>query len=362
MSPNIMLAFVTALIASCVLTPLCRRLAPALGFVDKPNARKLHLAPMPLLGGLAIYVASVLAILFFAGDFLSELWGIVAGATLVMAVGLLDDRGLLHHQIKLMLAMPVAAVLVLLSGVHLNLFSEWFGEGFVSLLADNVLAVIWIVGITASFSIFDHMDGLCAGIAAIAAAFFVILSGIDGQLVQGIIAAAVFGAALGFLRWNFKPAKLFMGDSGAMFLGFMMAVLGLMVRIPGQSALNDLVIAVLVLGVAVFDTLLVIVSRTRRGLVPFASPGKDHTAHRLANLGLGQRNAVIVLYLFGLIFGGLAILVSGWFPPASYAVIGAIAVGVVVAILTLERVPYERQEKTQELQQPNESAPVTIGQ
>src|SRR5579885_1812238 len=195
--------------------------------VDLPGPRKVHLQPIPLLGGVAMYAAVVLAVLFsFSGPARSQIMGILLGATVVAAVGIMDDRGLLHHQVKLFLGMPLAAVILLLSGVHAHVFGVLIG-GRAGYALDAALTVFWVVGITASFSIFDHMDGLCAGVAAVASAFFALLALISGQALVTVLAAAVLGAATGFLRWNFKPAKIFMGDGGAMFLGFLMATLGL---------------------------------------------------------------------------------------------------------------------------------------
>lgn len=340
------LALLLSAAASFVLTPIVRQLAFKLGLVDQPNARKLHQTPMPLMGGLAIYLATVSCIVIFADKTNpAELVAILAGATLVFVVGLLDDRGLLHHQIKLMVAMPIAALVLILSGVHFTLFSSNQSSDTLLVLADDLLSLIWIVGITASFSIFDHMDGLCAGVAGIAAAVFMLFAVLSRQPFVAIIAAAVCGAALGFLRWNFHPAQIFMGDAGAMFLGFMMAVLSLEFRLPHLPQSINWLIAILILAVPVFDTTLVSVSRLRRGLVPFASPGKDHTAHRLANLGLGQRRAVLVLYAVGVCSSLLAALIgvpSEWQAILVAALIVFLALA---AILALERVPYERQSK-----------------
>src|SRR5262249_23882596 len=155
------------------------------------------------------------------------------------------------------------------------------------------------VGITASFSILDHMDGLCAGVAATASIFFALLAYLSGQTLVTTLAAAVLGAATGFLRWNFKPAKIFMGDGGAMFLGFLMATLALKLRLEHASPISGWLAPLLILGVTIFDTTLVTISRSRRGLLPFATPGKDHAAHRLSNLGLGHRGAVVCMYLLG---------------------------------------------------------------
>jgi UDP-GlcNAc:undecaprenyl-phosphate/decaprenyl-phosphate GlcNAc-1-phosphate transferase len=201
------------------------------------------------------------------------------------------------------------------------------------------------VGITASFSILDHMDGLCAGIAAVASVSFAIIAYLNGQTLVATLAAAVLGAATGFLRWNFKPAKIFMGDGGAMFLGFLMATLGLKLRLERSDHLAGWLVPLLILGATIFDTTLVTISRSRRGLLPFATPGKDHAAHRLANLGLGHRGSVLSLYLLGAFSGGAAILVS-YLPTGGAATVGVIALALVFAgVAFLEKAPYERQHK-----------------
>src|SRR6266404_4673128 len=250
-----LLAFFIALLASLVLTFSVRALALRVGMVDLPGPRKVHLQPIPLLGGLAMYAGVVLGVLFlFNGPARAQIAGILAGATLIAAVGILDDRGVLHHQVKLFVGMPLAAGILMLSGIRAQVFSAVIG-GRAGDLLDIALTVVWVVGITASFSILDHMDGLCAGVAAMAAAFFALLAYLNGQTLVTVLAAAVLGATI-------------------------------------------------------FDTTLVTISRSRRGLLPFATPGKDHAAHRLANLGLGHRGAVLTMYSVGAIFGILALLVS----------------------------------------------------
>jgi UDP-GlcNAc:undecaprenyl-phosphate/decaprenyl-phosphate GlcNAc-1-phosphate transferase len=342
-----LLAFIIALSASLLLTVPVRALAIRVGMVDAPGPRKVHATPMPLLGGLAIYAAIMLAIfIVFDGPARAQSFGIVTGATLVAAVGFMDDRGLLHHQVKLFIGMPVAAVIVLASGVRANVFETLVG-GTSGYWLDAALTVIWVVAITASFSILDHMDGLCAGVAAMASVFFAMLAYLNGQTVVTILAAATLGAAAGFLRWNFKPAKIFMGDGGAMLLGFLMATLALKLRFMHAANLAGWLSTVLVLGATIFDTTLVTISRSRRGLLPFTTPGKDHSAHRLANLGLGQRGAVLSLYLTGAVCGGLAIFAS-YLSTIQAAMLGLGVVALMLlAVAWLERAPYERQEPKQ---------------
>ena len=340
-----LLAFLIALSASLVLTVPVRALAIRVGMVDLPGPRKVHLTPIPLLGGLAIYGAVMLAIFaVFDGPARAQSVGIFTGATIVAIVGFLDDRGWLHHQIKLFLGMPVAAVILLASGVHANIFHVLVG-GKTGTWLDAALTIVWVVGVTASFSILDHMDGLCAGVAAMASAFFALLAYLNGQTVVTTLAAATLGAAAGFLRWNFKPAKIFMGDGGAMFLGFLMAALGLKLRLEQSSNLAGWLAPVLILGATIFDTTLVTISRSRRGLLPFAAPGKDHSAHRLANLGLGERGAVVAMYLGGAI-GGSAAVVTAYSSSLGAAIVALLAVAAMaLAVVWLEQAPYERQTR-----------------
>jgi UDP-GlcNAc:undecaprenyl-phosphate GlcNAc-1-phosphate transferase len=341
-----LLAFFVALIASLLLVLPVRSLALRVGMVDLPGPRKVHVRPIPLLGGLAMYGAVMIAVLFvFHGPARAQIEGILAGASLVAAVGILDDRGWLHHQVKLFIGMPLAAVILLITGIHAQVFSVLVG-GRTGYVLDAILTVVWVVGITASFSILDHMDGLCAGIAAVASVSFAAIAYLNGQTFVTTLAAAVLGAATGFLRWNFKPAKIFMGDGGAMFLGFLMATLALKLRLEHTAPLAGWLVPVLILGVTIFDTTLVTISRARRGLLPFATPGKDHAAHRLSNLGLGHRGSVLSLYLLGAFSGATAVLVS-YLPSVGAAIVGVITLALIfVGVTYLERAPYERQLKT----------------
>lgn len=345
---NELLVAATALIASLSLTPAVLRLALHFGAVDLPGPRKLHLAPTPLWGGLAIYAGSFVAVLLFAWQLdaaaRAQVVGILAAATLLVVVGSLDDRGMVHHQVKLFVGMPVAAVILITVDIHAQVFVPHFGPAPFWLLADMALTMLWVVGITAAFSILDHMDGLCAGIASIAAAFFVLLAASGGQVLVGILAAALLGAAVGFLRWNFNPARVFMGDGGAMFLGFMLAALGLKLGAADLPPSTVALLPVLILGVPILDTTLVTISRTRRGLLPFASPGKDHVSHRLANLGLGHRRAVLVLYSAGLLFGGIAATISRSPADVGYVMAGTVGLAGLGVVAWLERCPFESQQ------------------
>ena len=338
------ITFAIALTTTFGLTVPVRRFALQLGFVDQPNARKLHQSPMPLLGGLAIYCGTVLAvILSLDGQPRGQILGILGAGTLLLMTGILDDRGLLHHQIKLFVSMPLAAVTLVFLGVRFHVISE-FLPGAAGRNADIVLTILWAVGITAAFSILDHMDGLVSGVAAIAAFFFAILAVLNGQVLVATLATAVFGGSLGFLHWNFKPARIFMGDGGAMFLGFMLATLGLKLRLAHSPQTTAWMIPILVLAVPIFDTTLVTISRSRRGLLPFATPGKDHTAHRLANLPLGQRGAVLVIYGVGIFFGCLALVLSRMPLQRPFAFGSLLIFSTLAAVALFEKLSFERQQ------------------
>jgi UDP-GlcNAc:undecaprenyl-phosphate GlcNAc-1-phosphate transferase len=334
----------TSALLSLALTPFAAWLAVRLEMLDRPDPRKLHSSPTPLLGGLAIYLAFVLSLgLFLPGTAWKEALVVIGCATLLLVTGSLDDQGLLHPQVKLMGVMPLAALILTFSGIRIVSwpFSSYLSEpvhGLFSLL----LTVFWVVGITAAFSILDHMDGLCAGVAAIASAFFLLFGLLQEQVLVSCLAAAVLGGALGFLKWNFKPAKIFMGDGGAMVLGFVLATFG--IKIGFQSQATHWVLPVLVLGVPIFDTGLIIFSRLRRGLLPFSSPGKDHTAHRLANLQLGQRGAVLSLYGAGTAFGLTSMAIRGISSAGAYIWLLVLFVFSLLLVLFLERLPFEDQD------------------
>jgi UDP-GlcNAc:undecaprenyl-phosphate GlcNAc-1-phosphate transferase len=343
------LTFAIALTTTFALTVPVRRLALHWGIVDQPNPRKLHQSPMPLLGGLAIYCGTVLAvILSLYGQPRGQILGILGAGTLLLITGILDDRGLLHHQIKLFVSMPLAALTLIVLAVRFHVISELL-PGPAGTNADIALTFFWVVGITAAFSILDHMDGLVSGVAAIASFFFALLAVLNGQFLVATLGTAVLGASLGFLRWNFKPARIFMGDGGAMFLGFMLATLGLKLRLAHTPQAIAWMIPVVVLAVPIFDTTLVTISRSRRGLVPFASPGKDHSAHRLASLRLGQRGAVLVIYGVGIFFGCLALQLSRM--PLQYLpAFGAVLIfSTLAGVALFENLSYERQPLPQEM-------------
>ncbi len=291
----------SALIFAIGSTPLLRRVALQTGVIDAPASRKLHANPVPLLGGAAIYLAFILALLFF-GDraYINEVVGIFVGATLMSLMGLVDDAWGLGSYIKLAGQLLAAGILIY-SGVQVQLFGNWI---------DIALTVFWVVAITNALNLLDNMDGLSGGIAMIAAVFFTLLASLSDQYLVGALAAALAGACAGFLFYNWNPAHVFMGDAGSLFLGFLLAAVGIKLRFPANSNTITWMIPVLVLAVPIFDTTLVFFSRLRLGKNPLTTPGKDHISHRLASMTGSRREAVLICYLIGGAAGLTAVFVS----------------------------------------------------
>jgi UDP-GlcNAc:undecaprenyl-phosphate GlcNAc-1-phosphate transferase len=203
--------------------------------------------------------------------------------------------------------------------------------------ADIAITVLWVVGITNAFNLLDNMDGLSSGIGAVAAAYFLLMAAMNGQFLVGGLAAAVLGACVGFLLYNFNPARIFMGDSGSLFLGFLMAALAIKLRFPANVVWVTWMVPVLVLGVPLFDTTLVVISRLRRGVNPFTTPGKDHVSHRLVDRGWTRKEATLLHYLAGCALGILAIFISLASPREGYVIVGAVVAVGVAAVAWLER-------------------------
>jgi UDP-GlcNAc:undecaprenyl-phosphate GlcNAc-1-phosphate transferase len=294
--------FVGVLFLAVVGTPLARKLGLRIA-VDQPDpTRKVHTTPTPRLGGVAIFL-STLIVTLLVQEFLNvyQLTGILIGASLVSFLGFWDDRFTLGAAVKL-LGQLGAAALLMATGVMVNVFPYP--------ILNWAVTLVWIVGITNAFNLLDNMDGLSGGIAAIAAIHFALMCAFTGQYLVGVLSMAVFAACIGFLIYNWNPATIFMGDSGSLFLGFTLACIGIKLRFPENVPFVTWMIPLLVLGVPIFDTTLVSISRIRRGLNPLTTPGMDHTSHRLTYAGLNRRESVLVLYIIAFLLGLIALFVT----------------------------------------------------
>lgn len=300
--PTILLIFFASLLFAVTATPLARRVAFALGILDQPSARKVHTSPVPLLGGVAIYVAFIAALLLFSDAFyVNQVVGILLGATWVSFLGIWDDWRTLRPAIKL-LGQFVAIAILIATGVQVEFLRNPLLNAFVT--------TAWLVGITNAVNFLDNMDGLSGGVVAIASAWFLVLSLLNGQFLVAPFAAALLGASLGFLVYNFNPARIFMGDAGSLFLGFMLAAVGLKLRFPGLSDTTTWMIPIFVLGIPILDMSLVTLSRLRRHVNPWTTAGKDHLSHRLVALGLSNRSAVLTIYGLCILSGALGFAVQ----------------------------------------------------
>jgi UDP-GlcNAc:undecaprenyl-phosphate GlcNAc-1-phosphate transferase len=300
MTPYFLIAF-SALIIAIGSTPLMRRVALRYAVVDNPNTRKIHALPVPLLGGAAIYISFMLVLVFFGDrDYINQVIGIFSGATFISLMGVIDDRWGLGSYVKLGGQLFAAAILIL-SGVQVQIFGGW---------VDVAVTITWIVGITNAMNLLDNMDGLSGGVAMIAAVFFTLLAAMSRQYLVGALAAALAGACAGFLIYNWNPAHIFMGDTGSLFLGFLLAAVAIKLRFPTNSVTVTWLVPLLVLAVPIFDTTLVFLSRLRRGKNPLTTPGKDHLSHRLALLTGSRREAVLLCYLIAGAIGLLAVFVT----------------------------------------------------
>lgn len=320
--------FLLALTITGFSTPWVRRAAIALGFVDEPARRKLHSTPMPLMGGVAMVAGFIVAILFFYGSLPRTVTAVFLAGIIVALIGLLDDRYDLPAWAKFTAEFAIVATLLFFDiGVKLPL-PNWL---------NFLITFVWILGITNAINFLDNMDGLSAGISAVSAAFILLLGSQGGQYLVSILAAAVLGACLGFLRYNFKPAQIFMGDAGALFLGFLLAVMALQLRFPINISAVTWMVPVFIMGVPIFDMSLVVFSRLRRGFNPMTTSGKDHISHRLVNLGFSQREAVLILYLLSGVFGMIALFVARANPIEAYTVAITTALFALYAIGWLEK-------------------------
>lgn len=328
---NYMLILVTALLFAIAGTPLARRLAPRLGVMDQPSPRKIHTKAMPRLGGAAIYLAFIVALLLFENrHYISQLVSILLGATLISFCGFWDDRWGMRPLLKLGVGQPLAALILIASGVRVSFLPHP--------VLNILVTIIWVVGITSALNLLDNMDGLSAGVATVASAFFLLLAAMSGQYLVGSLAAALLGACLGFLFYNFNPASIFMGDGGSLFIGFVLAAVGIKLRFPGRLDIVTWMIPVLVLGVPIFDTTLVVVSRLRRGLNPVTHPGKDHFSHRLVAMGFSQREAVMAIYLICGALGVLAVFLTQASVVEAYAIGATVLLAGLFGLWKLEQV------------------------
>ncbi|MDI6792297.1 MAG: MraY family glycosyltransferase, partial [bacterium] len=313
---------------SLILVPVVKKISLVFGILDHPGERKVHVTSKPLMGGLAIYIALMVVICGNIGAFflfkdqplllktfpslinqipklvevLPELGVVLAGGSLVMLVGMIDDIRGVGFSFKLkFIGQILAAIILVLGGVNIEFMSNPY--------FNIPLTILWVVGITNSFNLLDNMDGLSSGVAIIASLIFFIVAVTQGQFFTALILLTLLGSILGFLVYNFPPSSIFMGDTGSLFIGFMLGSLTVSSSyvVSESTSLLPVIMPVIILSVPIFDTLSVIYIRWREGR-PIYRGDKSHFSHRLVDLGMTKKEAVLFIYLVTFCVGLVAIL------------------------------------------------------
>lgn len=323
-----LVGFILSFIFALCWTPILRQAALQLGIVDKPDGKlKKHEDAIPYLGGVAVFAAYLLTIGVLTDFEDKETLGLLLSGCIALLVGLIDDFGALTPKQK-MLGQFLAALVLIKSGTFIKLT-------FLPVWVAIPLTVLWIVAVTNAFNIIDIMDGLASGVAAVAAVSIATANYLAGRDSQAFLAAVLAGAAIGFLRHNFHPARIFLGDAGSMFMGFMLAALSMN---AGFTRVNPLAVIspILILGIPLFDLLLVMFIRWRKG-IPVTKGSPDHFALRLRRCNLSIRETAVTTYIVGILLGFVALLMSniqlGW---AAAAVGGTVSVACLSAYLLLK--------------------------
>lgn len=296
---------------SFLITPVVKILSHKVGAIDVPkDDRRMHTKPTPSLGGLAIYISILLSMVVFMWPLSKDLQAILLGGSVIAVSGYLDDTQGLSPSMKVLFQL-IATIIAIYGGIHVGSLSNFLGEkgSVIDLgIISYPITVLWIVGVTNAINLIDGMDGLADGVSAIGAVSLGIISYMFGNEEIGMICLIIAGACLGFLPYNFNPASIFMGDTGALLLGYLFAV----ITIEGvlkTAATVAVVVPVIILAVPISDTLFAIIRRTLSGK-SFATADKGHLHHRILNMGFTTKQTVLILYAMAAILGFLAIIVS----------------------------------------------------
>lgn len=321
--------FLATVLVSLVITPLVRKLAFFVGAVDKPNNRKVHKTIMPSMGGLAIYLSFMIVILT-TQTITKPILGLLVGSTIIIGVGIIDDIKELSAKTKLSLQILATIVLVLF-GIKINVLTNPFNPGEVIHLGmlSVPLTIFWIIGVTNAVNLIDGLDGLASGLSMIGAITLGLVAwSHEGQWIILVCSMILAGSILGFLKYNFHPAKIFLGDTGALFLGFTLATLSVLGLTKGAAAIS-IFVPIVVLGVPILDTLFAIVRRYMNKQ-PIFKPDKEHLHHRLLAIGFTHKQTVLIIYAMNTVLGATAILIANLKAP--YATIALVVLFTFVVV------------------------------
>lgn len=310
MYDKLWLIFILAFLVAMAFSPIAIKVAYKIGAIDVPkDGRRMHTHAMPRFGGLAIYMGTMCSMMAFL-TYDRQIVGVMIGGTLMYILGVIDDLKNLPAKVKFVGQIAIAC-LMYAWGLRIDFLTNFFGEGnlvFAGGPVAVVLTVIWIVGITNTVNLIDGLDGLAAGTSAISALCLAYVAYIFGQYLPAAAFLALAGGILGFLPFNFYPAKIFMGDGGSLFLGFMLSALSI-VGLTKGAAVIAFSVPVFVLGLPIFDTAFAIFRRLMNHR-PIMEADRGHLHHRLMNLGYGQRRATLMLYGLSAIVGISAVMFS----------------------------------------------------
>ncbi|NMB08351.1 MAG: undecaprenyl/decaprenyl-phosphate alpha-N-acetylglucosaminyl 1-phosphate transferase [Tissierellia bacterium] len=307
---NIFIPFIISMIISLIMTPQIRKLAIKVGAVDIPkDNRRVHKKPMPLMGGLAMYISIIITSLIFL-PIDKTLISIIIGGTIILISGMIDDIKELSPRMKFLFQI-IAAVVLIIGDVKIEAITNPFTK--TSKLLDLgvfsiPITIFWIVGITNTLNLIDGLDGLAAGVAMISSLSFLAVANKFNYIPVIIMSSIIAGSCLGFLPYNFNPAKIFMGDTGALFLGFLLAALSIE-GVMKSVATIAVVVPIIILGVPIFDTTFAIFRRLLNGR-SIAEADKGHLHHRLLAMGYSQKKTVLILYSISAVFGVCATLIA----------------------------------------------------
>jgi len=278
-------AFIISLVVAYLLTPITSFIAVKAGFLDKPADNKSHFRQTPLLGGIAIYSAFFISLIFTVGVN-KDILALFIGGTLLLILGIVDDKTGMIPNFKLF-GQLIAALIVAKMGIRVTFIENYYLSMF--------FTCFWIIGMTNAFNLLDNLNGLSAGIASISSFFFAILAFFRGDYLVAAAAAALCGSSLGFLKHNFPKASVFMGDAGSLFIGFVLACIAVIGSWQTHTKITSLAVPILILAYPIFDTTLVTILRIKEKRSVFQG-GKDHSSHRLALLGFKKTGAVLIIY------------------------------------------------------------------
>ena len=326
--------FMVSVIISLVMTPIVRKLAIRIGAVDIPkDNRRVHKKPIPLIGGLAIYI-SVLVTFFVFFEMDKTLVSILVGGTIIIISGIIDDIKGLSPKGKVVFQI-ISAIVLILGDVKIDAITNPFAKSGTVIPLNGFsipLTIFWVVGITNTLNLIDGLDGLAAGVAMIASLSFFAVASKFNYISIMLISIVLSGACLGFLPYNFNPAKIFMGDTGALFLGFMLAAISIE-GVMKSVATIAVVVPIIILGLPIFDTTFAIFRRLLNGK-SIAEADKGHLHHRLLARGYSQKKTVLILYTISSVFGLVAIFISE--ANSKRAVVFSIVVFIITILLAIK--------------------------